>query len=266
MFFQLDLPVMDSNACTVEDLELVTAQKESQDAVVQSIKSVFSGLINETANASFSEVSKELYQAISSRFNESITDSGFTKFTEAISEISSGYALACSSPPEARPTAEDIPKLMKEFSTAYEDSKLLEIRSIYGQMLCLSDLLSESEEPAVGRKRRQRVCPDRENCMCPAGGISESIICTCEFFECLDEGDQLQPMFLDFDTISCLAFVIDTTGSMKDEINLAIDVIKDFLGSEEVGGCYLLVPFNDNGTGPGPESCKHCSVLILIFN
>ena len=259
---------MDSNACTAEDLELVTAQKESEDAVVQSIKSVFSGLINEMANASFSEVSKELYQAISSRFNESITDSGFIKFTEAISEISSGYALACSSPPEARPTAEDIPKLMKEFSAGYEEgnSKLLEIRSIYGQMLCLSDLLSESDEPAAGRKRRQSFCPDPENCMCPAGGISESIICTCEFFECLDEGDQLRPMFLDFDTISCLAFVIDTTGSMKDEINLAIDVIKDFLGSEEEGGCYLLVPFNDDGTGPGLESSKHCSVLILILN
>ena len=121
-------------------------------------------------------------------------------------------------------------------------------------MLCLNDQLAVSEQQ--GRKRRQRHCPERENCVCPPSGITDAITCTCEFFECLDEGDRLKPMFLDFDSLSCLAFVIDTTGSMKDEINLAIEVIKDFLGSEEGNGCYLLVPFNDDGNGPGPESSK----------
>ena len=254
---------MDNTACLAEELELITVQRESQGAVVQSIQSVLPGFVDGTANTSFAEVSSELYQAISNRFNETTSSSGFNKFKEAIDEISSGYALVCSAPEGLRPTSEDIPKLMREFAAAYAEgnSKLLEIRSIYGQMLCLNDLLGGPGE--AGRKRRQLFCPARENCMCPAGGISDAIICTCEFFDCLDEGDKLKPMFLDFDTLSCLAFVIDTTGSMKDEINLATEVIRDFLGSEEGNGCYLLVPFNDDGSGPGSESSKND---VTIYN
>lgn len=269
MLIATDLPVVDNSACMTEDLKLISQQKESQEAVVQSIKSVFSGLVDETANtSSTTEVAKQLYESISNRFNESITNSGFTKFVEAVSEISSGYALACSGPPETRPSAEDIPKLMQEFAAAYEEgnSKLLEIRSIYGQMLCLGDLLDLSQE--VNRKRRQSSCPERQNCRCPSGGISDSIVCTCEFFDCLDEGDKLKPMFLDFESLSCLAFVIDTTGSMKDEVNLATDIIRGFLGSEEEGGCYLLVPFGDDGSGPGSESSKNYyrNLLIILEN
>ena len=253
---------MDNTACLAEDIELISVQKQSQNAVVQSIQSVLPGFINNMTNASSADVSNELYEAIIRRFNETTSSAGLTKFRQAISEISSGYAIACSGPEEVRPTAEDIPKLMREFAAAYEDgnSKLLEIRSIYGQMLCLNDLLNvRGEEPV--RKRRQNVCPSRENCRCPSGGISEAIICTCEFFDCLDEGDRLKPMFLDFESLSCLAFVVDTTGSMKDEINLATEVIRDFLGSEEGGGCYLLVPFNDDGSGPGSESSKNIYAL-----
>ena len=254
--------MVDNTACMAEDLELIRVQKRSQNAVVQSIQSVLPGFVDNTTNASLADVSNELYQAISIRFNETTSSSGLTKFRQAINEISSGYALACSAPEDVRPTAEDIPKLMREFAAAYEEgnSKLLEIRSIYGQMLCLNDLLSVREEPV--RKRRQSFCPSRENCRCPVGGISEAIICTCEFFDCLDEGDQLKPMFLDFESLSCLAFVVDTTGSMKDEINLATEVIKDFLGSEEGEGCYLLIPFNDDGSGPGSESSKSLNFTL----
>ena len=255
--------MVDSATCSAEDLELVTLQKESQNAVVNTIQSVFPTVMDDTVNASVAEVSRELYEVISNRYEENITSSGFTKFMEAITEISSGYALACSGPPEARPTVEDIPKFMQEFAAAYEvgNSKLVEIRSIYGQMLCLNDQLAVSEQQ--GRKRRRSHCPEPENCACPPEGITNAITCPCEFFRCLDEGDRLRPLFLDFVSLSCLAFVIDTTGSMKDEINLAIQVIKDFLGSEEGGGCYLLVPFNDDGTGPGLESSKNAGDVSM---
>ena len=251
-----ELPVVDSDACIAEDLELVTAQMESRDAVVKSVQSVFRDLVDNTSNATLPETSRDLYEAIADRFNETTTDSGFIKFTEAINEISSGYTLACSGPRETTPTADDIPRLAGEFAAAYEEGpdRVLEIRSIYGQMLCLDDLLRAPEEQ--NRERRQAPCPARENCRCPPGGISDSIICSCEFFDCLDQGDVLMSLFLEMRSLSCLAFVIDTTGSMKDEVNLATEVIKDFLGSEEGNGCYLLVPFNDDGTGPGPESSK----------
>lgn len=257
------------NTCMASDLELVTLHSESMDAVTASIRSAFPRL-GPTMNlklhsappreggllASFAEVSKLLFEVISNVYALNATKSGFHKFMEAISEISSGYTMACSGPLDIRPTLEDIPKLMKEFEIAYREQNSLEIRYVYGQMLCLNDHLSDLE--AQNRQRRHTHCPERQNCSCPAGGITEHLSCPCEFFDCLDKGDQLKPLFLNFRFIHCLAFVIDTTGSMKDEIHLVTQVIKDFIRSEEDNVCYFIVPFNDNGTGPGlSESSKN---------
>ena len=252
------------DACIASDLQLVTRQRESTDAVMASIRSAFPRLGSTMdlklhsappraggLHSSFAEVSKLLYEVISDVYALNGTKSGLHKFMEAISEISSGYTMACSGPPDVRPTLEDIPKLVKEFAIAYREQNSLEIRFVYGQILCLNDLLSASESQS--RQRRHTHCPERQNCSCPAGGISEDMLCPCEFFDCLDKGDQLKPLFLNFRYLHCLAFVIDTTGSMKDEIHLVTQVIKDFISSEEDNICYFIVPFNDNGTGPGLE-------------
>ena len=257
------------DACSAADLELVTLQRESTNAVMMSIQSVFPRLSSTMEvklhlsppreggfHASFSEVSKLLYEVIANVYALNGTKSGLNKFMEAISEISSGYTMACSGPPEMRPTFEDIPELMKEFTAAYEDENSLEIRFVYGQMLCLNDLLRAPEAQRL--QRRHTHCPDRENCSCPEGGITEDISCPCEFFDCLDKGDRLKPLFLDFRYVNCLAFVVDTTGSMKDEVHLLTQIIKDFIGSEEDNICYFIIPFNDDGTGPGlNESSKN---------
>ena len=100
------------------------------------------------------------------------------------------------------------------------------------------------------RGRRQSGCPPRDRCTCPPGGITSDIFCTCEFFECLDP-DDIFVSILGFDSDEeCLAFVIDTTGSMSGEIDAAKEITLNFLRSEEeIGdaGCYVLVPFNDIG-------------------
>ena len=207
-----------------------------------------------------------LYEVFSSVYQLNVTKTGLSKFTEAITEISSGYALACFSPLEVRPTVDDIPRLMKEFAAAYDQENSLEVRHICGQMLCFHDRLSTTEEHRERRNTRSK------NCSCPLGGISESIIRTCEFFDCLDEGDKLKPIFLNFNPLRSLAFIIDTTGSMKDEINLATQVVKDFIGSQENNISYLLVPFNDNGSGPGlnessksSAAYKYCVQISYFF-
>ena len=242
----------------------MTLQEESEDAVINTIQSVLPRL-NSTMeerflvapssvgglHTSFAEVSELLYDVILNVYKLNRTKSGLNKFMEAIGEISSGYALACSSPPEVRPSIDDIPRLMNKFKVAYDEQNTLQIRFICGQMLCLHDRLSTSEEQE--RERRQTSCDslERKNCTCPSDGISTNIVCPCEFFACLDEGDKIKPVFLDYNPFHCLAFVIDTTGSMKDEIKLATKVVKDFIRSVEDEGCYLLVPFNDDGSGPG---------------
>ena len=56
----------------------------------------------------------------------------------------------------------------------------------------------------------------------------------------------------------CLAFAIDTTGSMSEEISHAMDVIQYFIQSEEnnLTLCYILVPFNDYGYRSTAEFTK----------
>lgn len=267
-----------TSTCSAEDLNLVTILKESEDAVVNSLQSILPR-INSTMeekldteraaglHKSFEEVSELLYEVISDVLELNRTKSGLNKFMEAIGEISSGYALACSSPTEVRPNLDDIPGLMKEFKSAYDQQHTLKIRFICGQMLCLHDHLSirSASNPELGRKRRQTDCEGmvHQDCKCPPDGISNKIVCPCEFFACLDKGDQIKSIFLDFNPFRCLAFVIDTTGSMKDEINLATEVVKDFIRSEEDEGCYLLVPFNDDGDGPGIDESG--TVRLLVF-
>ena len=257
----------------------MTLQEESEDAVINTIQSVLPRL-NSTLeerflvspsrvgglHVSFAKVSELLYDVISDVYQLNRTKSGLNKFMEAIGEISSGYALACSSPPEVRPSVDDIPRLMNEFRVAHDEQNTLQIRFICGQMLCLHDHLSISEESA--RERRQASCMERKDCTCPSGGISTNIICPCEFFACLDEDDKIKSLFTDINPFRCLAFVIDTTGSMKDEIKFATEVVKDFIRSVEDEGCYLLVPFNDDGSGPGlnDESKNDYYEYLIHFN
>ena len=276
-----------THTCSAKDLGLVTLQEESEDAVINTIQSVLPRLnssMDEVSlvragglHESFAEVSELLYDVISNVYQLNRTKSGLNKFMEAIGEISSGYALACSSLPEVRPSIDDIPRLMDGFRVAYDEQDTLQIRFICGQMLCLHDHLVSEEST---RERRQTSCDslERKDCTCPSGGISTNIVCPCEFFDCLDEDDKIKSLFSDPNPFRCLAFVIDTTGSMKDEIKLATEVVKDFIRSVEDGGCYLLVPFNDDGSGPGlideskndcyeyPQECIRKSAQILCVS
>ena len=74
----------------------------------------------------------------------------------------------------------------------------------------------------------------------------------CEFFACLDSDYDL-PAIFGLDVIEgkpCLAFTVDTTGSMGEEIDAVKAVVRNFLASEEDGpGCYVLQPFNDYANG-----------------
>ena len=115
-------------------------------------------------------------------------------------------------------------------------------------MMCLT----EKEHKERNRNRRDSHCPDREDCTWPESGHFD---CVCEFFACLDPEDDIKPLmgFLGIyvdEGFPCLAFTVDTTGSMGTEIGTVKEVIRNFLSSEEHGpGCYVLQPFNDNARG-----------------
>ena len=186
------------------------------------------------------------------------SETKFNNFVEAVTEIAAAEEEACSGSDGL--SIIDIPRIVADFNTAFSSGRngdITTIRALYGQMLCIK---RQEEEPSTKRRKRQSsfcdTLPD-EDCGCPAGGLTGGgIICPCHFFRCIDPDRHLKPIlgFVEWD-IQCLAFVIDTTGSMSEEIRGAQNIIREFVRAEEdlgVAGCYLLVPFNDIGA-PDPS-------------
>ena len=165
--------------------------------------------------------------------------------------ISTYYHEAAIQPIFTQPQSMSIQTLVENFRSAYSARDSIELCDLFGKMLNIKDH-RESQRSLQRRAALEYDCPE-ENCTCPKGGInSTELLCSCQFFACLDEGRNLMPVFEGFTGLECLAFVVDTTGSMKDEIDATLQVIKDFVASEELG-CYLLVPFNDDGNAKTSE-------------
>ena len=240
--------------CTIELFVLAATREKEQQKVVESVREILPGtLVNDSTSGGASLTS--VYNSLAKEFGVNSSDSGYSKFVEAIGEMTEAKLEACSG--DERPGVDSVPRLVQEFSAALNATQrdLLKLRTIFGRMLCIKDqveMLGSS-----GRKRRLATvspvpCEDRtpEECTCPPGGVfGDCIFCPCEFFRCLDPENVLKPI-LGFvaEDIQCLAFVVDTTSSMGDEIAAAQEIIRSFIRSEEElneVGCYILMPFND---------------------
>ena len=244
-------------------------QDKKQEEVVESIVAdiapeLIAGIFNTTVyshpNSTTEPVSviEVVYTSLSEKFDVKPSETRFNSFVEAVTEISTIEEEACSGDAVR---SEDIPRLVNEFKHAFSrpsrSRDLAAIRSVYGKMLCIKRQVGSTSR----RRKREtpgdplELCPDGVDCECPPGGLDGDIVCPCQFFRCLDPDDHLKPIFgFVADAIQCLAFVIDTTGSMETKISAAKKIILEFVRSEEdVGewGCYMLVPFND--VGPDSE-------------
>ena len=154
-------------------------------------------------------------------------------------------------------------QLIREFIDSYKtkDQSSHPIRSTYGKLLCLNSTINSSES---SRKRRDS---DGDECECPPDGLdSDFTFCDfCDFYACLTD-DVIEEIFFGSSFLvdyQCLAFVIDTTGSMSTEISIAKDVILNFVQSEQdigLDGCYMLVEFND--VGPDDQIVPEDSKLL----
>ena len=200
---------------------------------------------------------KVAYRAIAKAFEVEATDEGYGNFAEAVSVVSEAKEVACEGGGSI--SAADVPRLAREYGTLKENVKknIALLRNIFGKMLCISERDNERRR----QKRQESDCPTRDDCKCPTSGVS--VNCVCEFFACLDRNDDLRPILglhdIDLGNIGfpCLALVVDTTGSMRQEIDAAKVVIRNFLSSEEDGpGCYILQRFNDYGDEDFDPSSK----------
>lgn len=198
-------------------------------------------------NASNVSTLEGLYNLLANQLGTTTSASGFTQFVAAVNEISIANILSCSTSREL-----NVTHLISAFSVIFSQNTSLtseeihETRQIIGRILC-----AQQQEQLVQQNTSMNTisCPLR--CSCPPGGINSNLTCACQFFACLDPEDHFRPIFgLSQYSRRCLAFVIDTTGSMSEEISAARTIMLNFIRAEEnlnELGCYILVPFNDNG-------------------
>ena len=215
------------DTCDSRFASYVNEQKRKRERVVQSIVGFAPELVTDifnpshTATISNSSIFTVVYTFLSQKFNVTPSDSKFNSFVEAITEINIAEDEACSGSYSL--STDDIPEIIMKFNRAFSAGRsgdVTEVRALYGQMLCVK---RQEHAPGTKRTKRSSHCPEDSDCTCPEGGLeSDNIICACHFFRCLDPKQHLQPI-LGFvaSKLQCLAFVIDTTGSMAHEITVA---------------------------------------------
>jgi hypothetical protein len=189
-----------------------------------------------------------------------VTEGGYRQFLEATNEISVAKEEACRN---ASGITSMPLQLIQEFIDSYKkkDQSSHLVRSAYGKLLCLNSTINSDESSRKRRASNDGVCE------CPPDGLDSNFtFCDfCDFYACFT-GNVIKDIFFGsrFDVdFQCLAFVIDTTSSMIEEINTAKDIILNFVQSEQdIGddGCYILVEFND--VGPDHEIVPEDSKLL----
>jgi hypothetical protein len=216
-----------------------------------------------TVNTSNTSVIEATYESLAESLGSSTSDTGYSEFVEALNEIAIAEARACSSS-----VMLNVTQLASEFTHAFSqeltEENLREIRTLFGELLCAESMEQDMPTSPSGTRR----CPLRSECTCPMGGIGSTLMCACQFFACLDQGDHIAPIFgFSQQTHRCLAFIVDTTGSMSAEISAVRRIILDFVRSEEDLNeirCYILVPFNDNGNVYNSKKLNYCTILSHI--
>ena len=231
----------------------------SVSTFLESTLSVGEDIANGTNETDPQPLMKIIYTALAEGFEIEATEEGYGNFVEAVNQVTEAKKAACEG---GSINATDVPRLAREYSIFKDNviENIIQLRDVFGKMLCIKE--KETHE----RKRRKRYshCPDRSECVCPKGADGtifwDEIVCVCEFFACMDPEQDLKPMLGMYDTKDgppCLVLVVDTTGSMADEIEAAKEVIHNFLRSEEdKPACYALLPFNDLSNDKFVEESK----------
>ena len=269
---QMDPHAEPEEGCSIEMLVLTAAQERNQKVTVEDVVSVFPRMLANTLGTeptSGEELLTLVYNSLAEVFGRVESDTGYTHFKEAVTEITEARREACNHPPDERLTREDVPGLAQLFERL-PLSEATELQKTFGEMLCIRTSAESS-----ARKKRQDPCAEA---MCPARGFDDPSLTKCQFFECLDNdiedryGTRLEVVFNFLDVTSplpCLGFVVDTTGSMRSEIRAVQNLIMAFVSSEEdEPACYVITQFNDwhyftdrGETPPGPGKQNYLTLI-----
>lgn len=200
------------------------------------------------ANISSNNTLRDLYSTLVHSFNLTGTSDGFDNFSLALDTILESYFRACYGADDERPTKADAPRLLSQFLFLLENhTNITTIRKLYGQLSCLKDFSNNKELTKRQTGNRLSECASKPTIR--------------ELYDCLEPDDlscifhletkcarARNQRFIRFSRSSdCVGFVVDTTGSMSEEIESVKEVIQNFTASEQdtLTLCYTLVPFND---------------------
>ena len=163
----------------------------------------------------------------------------FVQFQNAMNEISEASYEACYGSDSNLVFLEETPALINKFEKAVHDNKSTEARHIFGRLLCLRQKFQTNNTLVVKRQTTDSTSTDDPMLTAINGlfeNLSESDFPSL-FFDEVDDGD-----------VPTLAFVVDDTGSMWDEIDAVKNLIKAIIKAERFSPFfYILGTFNDPG-------------------
>ena len=178
------------------------------------------------------------------------TTENFVQFQNSINEISEASYEACYGSESNLVTLAETPVLIDKFTKAINDSNSVEARYIFGRLLCLRQKFQTDSTLVVKRQ----IDDDDDGNDDDGGGVGSGTgaygVILDMWFEDLSVEDLPILFFgnVGEDAVPTLAFVVDDTGSMGNEINAVKHLIKAIIKAEKSSAYYyILVTFNDPG-------------------
>lgn len=203
-----------------------TSFLEKRNATFEDVKGSITKVVVSSDDSGKND--RELYEEIATNLKRPVTDGDYLLYTKAVGEIAIAAFQYCETFDVSKISADDITTLINTFKRNLDDKKLREARRIYGILLCIRN------------KQSSKRSADAE---------------LVNFFESLD-GEVLEDLIFSYgeeeeeDAKYSLAFVVDDTGSMSEEIEAVKALINGFIRTEnDEPISYILSTFNDPVTG-----------------
>ena len=204
-------------------------KSNSNEVARKEVRYAIKNVLNITENVT---TDKEAFTKIAATIEVKNITENFVRFQNAMNEISEASYEACYGSNVSLVLLEETQELISKFKKAVEDEKPMEARHFFGRLLCLREKYHINNTLVVKR--------------------DDYIELLNMWFDELSLTD-FPVLFnfheLEITEIPALAFVVDDTGSMRDEINAVKDLIKAIVKAErDYPVFYILGTFNDPGT------------------
>ena len=225
-------PITSSCLTVPSVMKFLEKREESESIGLKEIVSLAPSLLPVTDNSSVPTV-EDAYKAALSLVEKEDNPENAAQFYEALGEITEVVYRSCFG--DMPITLANFSSVKEQFMQALSGKQISKLREAYGFLLCLKHL-SETDS----RSRKRRSTPDEVRA----------------FYDSIDVDDFGSIFFLSGDPYS-VAFIIDDTGSMSDDIEAAKCLVRGFLKAERaVPSKYILGTFND------PGMCSYMCIIV----